>query len=156
MPPPRLSAGVVVVRVSDRKLKFLLLRAYRNWDFPKGMVEPGEDALSAAAREVKEETTIDDISFDWGSVFMETGPYSKGKVARYYLGRSRAEHVELPVNPEIGMPEHHEARWVDAETALALVSPRIQPVVRWAYEIVTHGNAPGPATPAPWQRPARN
>jgi 8-oxo-dGTP pyrophosphatase MutT (NUDIX family) len=152
---PRLSSGVVVVRVSGRKLKFLLLRAYRNWDFPKGMVEPGENPLAAAAREVKEETTLDDISFDWGAVFMETGPYSKGKVARYYIGRSRAEHVELPVNPDIGVPEHHEARWVDAETALFLVSPRIQPVVCWAYEIVTHGSEPGPATPAPWQRDRR-
>jgi len=33
-----MSAGVVVVSVLDRKLKFLLLRAYRNWDFPKGLV----------------------------------------------------------------------------------------------------------------------
>jgi bis(5'-nucleosidyl)-tetraphosphatase len=149
--PVRLSAGVVIVRVDDRKLKFLLLRAYRNWDFPKGMVEQGEDPLAAATREVCEETTLADISFDWGQVFMETGPYSKGKVARYYIARSRAEHVELPINPELGFPEHHEARWVDASTALALVSPRVQPVVRWAFETVTHGQTPGPATPAPWQ-----
>jgi bis(5'-nucleosidyl)-tetraphosphatase len=142
---------VVIVRAVDRKLKFLLLRAYRNWDFPKGMVEAGEDPLDAAKREVREETTIDDLSFDWGAVFMETGPYSKGKTARYYIARSRVERVALLVNPEIGMPEHHEARWVDAETALSLVSSRVQPVVQWAYEIVTHGQTPGPATPAPWQ-----
>jgi bis(5'-nucleosidyl)-tetraphosphatase len=132
-----MSAGVVIVRVVDRKLKFLLLRAYRNWDFPKGIVEPGEHPIEAAMREVREETTLDDISFDWGVQFMDTGPYGKGKIARYYIARSKAEHIRLPVNPDIGMPEHHEARWVDAQTALKIVSPRLQPVVRWAYKTIT-------------------
>jgi 8-oxo-dGTP pyrophosphatase MutT (NUDIX family) len=135
--PARLSAGVVIVRLVERKLRFLLLRAYRNWDFPKGMVEPGEEPIEAALREVREETTLDDISFDWGVVFMETGPYSKNKIARYYIARSKAEHILLPVNPDIGMPEHHEARWVDVTTALKIVSPRLQPVVHWAHEVIT-------------------
>ena len=143
-PSTRLSAGVVVVSVIKRKLKFLLLRAYRNWDFPKGMVEPGEDPIDAAIREVREETTLDDISFDWGMVFMETGPYNKGKISRYYVARSKQEHVELLVNPEIGIPEHQEARWVDVDRARSMVSPRLQPVVRWAYMIVNHGLAPKP------------
>ena len=49
-PPTRLSAGVVIVSVVNRKLKFLLLRAYRNWDFPKGLVEAGEEPIDAAVR----------------------------------------------------------------------------------------------------------
>lgn len=137
--PNRMSSGVVVVNVFDHKLKFLLLRAYRNWDFPKGIVESGESPIDAAIREVREETTLDDISFDWGMVFMETGPYNKGKIARYYIARSKATYIELPVNPEIGTPEHHEARWVDFGRALAMVSPRLEPVVRWAYGVVNHG-----------------
>ena len=44
----RLSAGVVIVRVVERKLRFLLLRSWRNWDFPKGLVEPGEQPIDAA------------------------------------------------------------------------------------------------------------
>ncbi len=87
-PPTRFSSGVVVVSVVDRKLKFLLLRAYRNWDFPKGLVEAGEEPIEAAIREVREETTLEDISFDWGMVFMDTGPYNKGKISRYYIARS--------------------------------------------------------------------
>ena len=132
-----MSAGVVIVRIVERKLKFLLLRAYRNWDFPKGMVEPGEEPIDAAMREVREETTLDDISFDWGVDFIETGPYAKGKIARYYIARSKAEHIRLPVNPEIGVPEHHEARWFDAHETLSIVAPRLQPVVRWAYQTIT-------------------
>jgi len=138
----RLSAGVVVVSLVERKLKFLLLRSYRNWDFPKGIVEEGEEPIDAAMREVREETTLDDISFDWGLVYKETGPYNKGKVARYYIARSKERAVRLPVNPELGKPEHQEATWVGYEKALELVSARLQPVVQWAYAVVNHDSAP--------------
>jgi bis(5'-nucleosidyl)-tetraphosphatase len=138
----RLSAGVVVVSCVEHKLQFLLLRAYRNWDFPKGIVEPGEDVLAAAVREVREETTLEDLSFDWGLKFMDTGPYNRGKIARYYLARSKSRQVELPVNPQLGFPEHEEARWVDYDAALELVSERLKPVLRWAHAIITHDTRP--------------
>ena len=48
------------------------------------------------------------------------------------------------MNPELGVPEHHEARWVDYQQALAMVSPRLMPVVRWAYRIINHGLVPAP------------
>ena len=134
----RLSAGVVVVTLAQRKLKYLLLRAYRNWDFPKGLVEAGEEPIDAALREVREETTLDDLSFDWGLEFMETGPYNKGKISRYYIARSMRTDVLLPINPDLGRPEHHEARWVDFSTALSMVSPRLQPVVQWAHTVINH------------------
>src|SRR5271170_6000344 len=141
-PPTRLSAGVVIVSLVNRKLRFLLLRAYRNWDFPKGLVEAGEEPIDAALREVREETTLDDLSFDWGMVFMDTGPYNKGKISRYYIARSKETRVLLPVNPELGMPEHHEACWVDFNKALTMVSPRLQPVVQWAHDTIMGPPAP--------------
>ena len=111
---------------------FLMLRAYRNWDFPKGVVEPGETPLAAARREVREETLIEDLRFAWGEEYCETPPYSNNKIARYYLGETGTESVSLPVSPELGRPEHNEARWVDLAGALALASPRLTPIVRWA------------------------
>ena len=48
-PPARFSAGVVIVSLINRKLSFLLLRAYRNWDFPKGLVEGLEKQASEQA-----------------------------------------------------------------------------------------------------------
>ncbi len=134
--PHRLSAGVVVVNVLRPKLKFLLLRAYRNWDFPKGLVEPGEDPVHAALREVREETTLDNLSFDWGMQFIDTGPYNKGKISRYYLARSIETHIGLPINPQLGVPEHHEARWASFDVALTMVSPRLVPVLHWAHRLI--------------------
>ena len=131
---PRLSAGVVVVRPGPTGWLFLLLRAYRNWDFPKGVVEPGEEPLAAARREVREETLIADLRFTWGEEYRETAPYSNNKVARYYLAETGTESITLPVSPELGRPEHNEARWVDLAGALSLSSPRVAPILRWAAE----------------------
>ena len=132
----RLSAGVVVVRRSPAGWRLLMLRAYRNWDFPKGVVEPGEDPLAAARREVREETTLEDLEFHWGEGYQQTEPYGKRKVARYYLAATRTERVALPVSPELGRPEHDEWRWLHPEAALALAVARLQPIVTWAAEIV--------------------
>jgi 8-oxo-dGTP pyrophosphatase MutT (NUDIX family) len=91
-----------------------MLRAYRNWDFPKGVVEPAEEPLAAAIREVQEETLIDELQFNWGEVYRETAPYSHKK----------------------------EWRWVTFEEGLALCSPRLDPIMRWAGE--TLGLVPKP------------
>ena len=128
----RLSAGVVVVRDTRDGPRFLLLRAYRNWDFPKGLVEPGEDPLAAALREAREEAGLDDLELAFGRDYYETPPYSGNKVARYYLARTRRETVTLGVNPALGRPEHDEYRWVDAREAAALTVPRIRAVLAWA------------------------
>jgi bis(5'-nucleosidyl)-tetraphosphatase len=81
---------------------------------------------------VREETTLDVLDFHWGEDFFETAPYSGNKVARYYLAGSERQQVELPVNPALGRPEHHEFRWVGFDEALKLVVPRISDVLAWA------------------------
>jgi 8-oxo-dGTP pyrophosphatase MutT (NUDIX family) len=98
-----------VIRQVEDGWRVLLLRVYNYWDCPKGVVEPGEDPLATARREVREETGIADLEFRWGERFIETPPYSKNKVARYYLAATHAVDVKLPVNPELGAPEHHDA-----------------------------------------------
>lgn len=134
--PGRLSAGVVVVRFRDHP-RYLLLCAFTHWDFPKGLVEPGEAPLAAAIREVREETGLSDLVFHWGETYCETPSYGQGKVARYYLAESPTGEVQLPVNPELGHPEHHEFRWLSYDEARQLLVPRLKAILDWAHGIVT-------------------
>jgi 8-oxo-dGTP pyrophosphatase MutT (NUDIX family) len=126
------AAGAVVFRRTERGARLLVLRAYRNWDFPKGRIEPGESELEAAKREVAEETGLEALDFPFGEEYCETLPYALGKVARYYLAETDQVAVELPVSPELGRPEHHEWRWVSFEEAEELLPPRLARVLDWA------------------------
>lgn len=127
----------MVVRFAGSEPRFLLLRAYGYWDFPKGEVEPGEDPLATARRETAEETGLQGLVERWGDAFRETEPYRRGrKIARYYLAESTGGDVELPVSPELGRPEHHEARWASYDEARVLLVERLRPVLDWAVERV--------------------
>jgi 8-oxo-dGTP pyrophosphatase MutT (NUDIX family) len=113
-----------------------MLRAYHHWDFPKGLQEDGENSVEAAKREVAEETSITDLEMEWGERFLDTGPYSRGKTARYYLARTGTSEVVMGLSPETGVPEHHEWRWVSFDQAYDLSSPRVKNVVKWARQII--------------------
>lgn len=131
-----LSAGVVVVRFFEGTACYLLLRVYRYWDFPKGEVEAGEDPLTAAIREVREETTLEALAFPWGRGYRETPVYGRGKVARYYVAESARGEVSMPVNPELGRPEHHEFRWLAYRDARERLADRVKPILDWAHNRV--------------------
>jgi 8-oxo-dGTP pyrophosphatase MutT (NUDIX family) len=134
--PLAFSAGVVVARRDKSGWRLLVLRAYRNWDFPKGIVEPGEAPLDAAIRETAEEAAISDLAFRWGERYCETAPYGRGKVARYYLAETGQTSVTLPISPELGRPEHDEWRWVSFDEAGRLLPPRLQPILAWAITLL--------------------
>jgi 8-oxo-dGTP pyrophosphatase MutT (NUDIX family) len=137
MNAPNRAAGAVIFRRSEHGIRLLVLRAYKNWDFPKGLIEPGEDALAAARREVLEETGLADLAYPFGEEFKETLPYSGNKVARYYLAETDLEKIELPVSPELGRPEHHEYRWISFDEAEDLLPPRLAVVLEWAKKTIT-------------------
>ena len=132
----RFSAGAVILREGPGGWRYLLLRVFRTWDFPKGGVEAGETPMQAAMREVEEETALTDLEFRWGDAHRDTQPYSGGKIARYFVAVSQTGPVSLPVNPELGRPEHHEFRWVGHGEARRLLPERLQPVLQWVHELV--------------------
>lgn len=134
MSESRLSCGVILARRTDDGWVTLMLRAFHHWDFPKGIRERGEEPMEAAVREVGEETGVTDLSFDWGDRFFETGPYSRGKVARYFIASTAQKDVEMGISPETGEPEHHEWRWVTFDEAYDLGSPRVRSIVQWARQ----------------------
>jgi 8-oxo-dGTP pyrophosphatase MutT (NUDIX family) len=131
-----LSCGAVIVRRTANGWLTLMLRAYSNWDSPKGIREEGETPMQAAIREVSEEAGIDQLDFTWGDRTMDTGPYGDGKVARYHLAQTQQKDIVMGISPETGQPEHEEYRWVDFDTAHDLASPRVRSVLQWARQVI--------------------
>ncbi|HKA43846.1 MAG TPA: NUDIX domain-containing protein [Burkholderiales bacterium] len=132
--PKILSAGVIPARRTATGWRLLVLRAFRNWDFPKGVVKEGEEPAAAAVREAEEEAGLSDLKFAFGDTYRETLPYAGGKVARYYIAATDQERIALPVSAELGKAEHHEARWVNFVEAAELLPPRLKPILEWAQK----------------------
>ena len=129
-----ISAGVVPFRRTSDGCRILVLRCFRNWDFPKGRIEAGEEPINAAKREAEEETGLTDFDFPFGEIYRDTLPYAGGKIARYYIGETSVEDIRLPISHELGRPEHHEWRWVTFDEAEDLLPPRLALVLAWARE----------------------
>lgn len=128
----RVSAGIIAVRIVDGEPRVLVLRCFKYWDFPKGELEPGEDALAAARREFGEETGLGSPDFRWGHDSMETERYGRGKVARYFVAMAPEGAVSLPINPALGRCEHNEYRWATLAEAERLLNARLRRVLAWA------------------------
>ena len=104
-------------RRADGRRLYLLVRHREggHWAFPKGRIEPGEDELVAARREIAEETGIEGLLLVPG-FRMTTGyriarrerPVAKTVV--YFLAEAEAERVRLS-------DEHSDAAWLEAAAA---------------------------------------
>jgi 8-oxo-dGTP pyrophosphatase MutT (NUDIX family) len=56
------AGGVVFRRLESGGYAVLVIKdSYKNWGFPKGHVEAGEEVAAAAAREIAEETGLTDL-----------------------------------------------------------------------------------------------
>jgi len=132
----RYSAGLVVLRRLEGEWHCLVLRAFRNWDLPKGMPEAGEELLQTALREATEETVLIDLDMRWGSDYRDTAPYANGKVVCIYLAQSQHGAVRLPVNAALGRPEHHELRWLSTSAAAQLLPARFASILKWVDDML--------------------
>jgi 8-oxo-dGTP pyrophosphatase MutT (NUDIX family) len=109
-------AGGIVFRYKRAGISILLVRAKRDpskWIFPKGHIERGESARTAAVRETREEAGIkgraigrvgDPQEFEWGGQLFRV---------RYYLIRTIAESDET---------DGREKAWFPFDKALKRVS----------------------------------
>lgn len=117
------AAGGVVTRDGPGGLEVVLVHraAYDDWSFPKGKLEPGEDELTAALREVEEETGLAcTTQEDLGAITYVDGR-GRPKVVRYW--RMAPQDGPEPS----GQHEIDDARWMplaDAEEALTYAHDR--------------------------------
>ena len=84
---------------------------------------------------MQEETGLGQLEFRWGKLFVETEIYGQGKIARYYLAEVISQDkVQLLPNPENGVIEHQEFRWVSFEAGHSMLVPRVQKILEWAQQ----------------------
>jgi ADP-ribose pyrophosphatase YjhB (NUDIX family) len=116
------SAGGVVTNSEGKVL--VVSQHGTSWSLPKGHIDPGEDALAAAKREIYEESGIRDLE-----LIRELGTYerhkigvdggedgSELKVITMFLFRT-SENSLKPVDPD-----NPEARWVEKSKVAPLLT----------------------------------
>lgn len=114
-----ISAGAVVFRKEDGKIKFLLLKYPSYWGFVKGNIEENESVKETVLRELEEETGIKDGVFIEG--FKEENKYTyrrEGKlifkIVIFLLLETNTKEIKISF-------EHEDFKWCDYEEALKIV-----------------------------------
>jgi len=87
--PEEVTAGGVIVRFQDNRILVALVRETEDSQYilPKGKVEPGEDLLTTARREILEESGLSDLTYLGELEIQERLSYNKDawKIIHYYL-----------------------------------------------------------------------
>ncbi len=119
-----LSAGGVVL---NHKGQVLVVNQHGNsWSLPKGHIDTGEDALTAAKREISEESGITELdlikelgSYDRYRIALDGGDYlSELKTISMFLFRTSQDALK-PTDPH-----NPEAVWVEKEKVTDLLTHR--------------------------------
>ena len=130
--PLRSGVGIVVINKNNKIFVARRIDNSKNfWQMPQGGVDEGEDFLSAAYRELKEETSIKKVELI-GEVdglltyllpnrllgIIWRGKY-KGQKQKWFLMRFLGEDSEI--NLKTKNPEFLDWKWVDLEEITKLV-----------------------------------
>jgi 8-oxo-dGTP pyrophosphatase MutT (NUDIX family) len=110
----RHSAGGVVINPEGKVL--VVSQRGNSWSLPKGHIDPGEDALEAAIREIYEESGIRKLE-----LVRELGTYERYRIGLNGDGETRTELKVITMflfrTTQTALqpidPKNPEARWVE-------------------------------------------
>lgn len=125
--PKEVAAGAVIFK-RNGEIKYLFLHKgaggiYRDsWNFPRGLVEVGEDTETTARREIGEETGITSLEFIPGFLEMTSWFYRREgktiyKEAVFYLAETKEEKIKIS-------SEHIGYEWLNYKDALGRLTFR--------------------------------
>lgn len=122
-PKKTFSAGGVVLNEKDEVL--VVSQNGDSWSLPKGHLEKGEDERSAAEREIREESGLDQFQF-----VKDLGSYERPRIGRGGRGDDATEIKKITLflfratqdSLGPGHSEHPEARWVKKEDVSSLLT----------------------------------
>jgi ADP-ribose pyrophosphatase YjhB (NUDIX family) len=130
-PQPTLSTKVTVsaggIVLNPQGLVLATNQNGTSWSLPKGHIDPGENALEAAIREIEEETGVSEVKFQqylgsYGRYKLaknNTDDKSEWKVLIFFLFKTNQKQLK-PQDPQ-----NPEARWVNpAELESLLTHPK--------------------------------
>jgi 8-oxo-dGTP pyrophosphatase MutT (NUDIX family) len=141
-PRDETSAGGVVFRIDGDEPLYLLIRdSYRNWGFPKGHLENGEEPAVAAVREVGEETGLVRLELREPIATIDWHFHFRGrlihKVCHFFLIET-ADEATKPQRAE-GITACRWARYDEAARLLSYSNAR--DVLSHARELLTGDGA---------------
>ena len=123
-----LRRGVGVVLLNSKNKVFVAKRIdnpKKFWQMPQGGIDEGEDFLTAAYRELKEETSIKNVELIKEidePITYELPPYllgiiwkgkCKGQKQKWFVMRFLGKESEINLNTK--KPEFYEWKWIDLE-----------------------------------------
>ncbi len=130
-------AGFIIYSTRDKTIKFLGLVGPHDlqikhdgiFDIPKGTIDPGEDTLAAALRELQEETSI--------ILPYKRYPYINYEGLTVYLAHCE-DQAKIQPNPTSGIMEHQMALYIAPELLQNQVYDYLRPAVEWAREYLSN------------------
>ena len=124
-------AGIVLLRRFENEWRVLGLWMNGGYDITKGHVESGDDHLDTAIRETFEEAGIDELKFEFGSV------YHTEDFLRTYIATTTQDAVIKP--NQNGLEEHESCCWLTFEQMEKQAYDYLKPIIIWAHNIARKG-----------------
>lgn len=114
------SAGGVVLNPKGQVL--VVNQRGKTWSLPKGHVDPGEDVLTAARREIYEESGVKDLTLIKKLGIIERESMSTDGTEK----EQKTIHIFLFTTDQMDLqpqdPHNPEAKWVEKEDAANILS----------------------------------